>query len=166
MSILAYSTVLAAAAGLLIKYKDDIKLYYAQFGELQELSRSQHKGRIKIFYATAELAIKYMYYGDNKKSGDNVLKLGKNKFEVTYVVNGETYKMVVMPRKGPRHIQSVTDQSGEDVTDMVAVYAGPCEDFHGLDVTPGLLNKTCLVFECADGIAKTFTECQIIKGLN
>jgi hypothetical protein len=62
---------------------------------------------------------------------NTVVKIGRNKFEVTYLISGKVYTMVVIPVRGPSPVLQVINDSEEDVTDKVLPYLGPRYDWHG-----------------------------------
>lgn len=82
-----------------------------------------------------------------------MIKLGRNKYLVTYTINGKLYKMIVIPRRGPAPVlQVIDDEIQEDVSDDVIPYMGPRYDWHNSDITfSELFGRKKLVFELSNG---------------
>jgi hypothetical protein len=88
---------------------------------------------------------------------NTVKKIGKNTYEITYNIAGNTYKMIVTPTKGPSPILQISDHNLNDVTNEILPYLGPERNWHGNKFNLDFFNKESLTFELADGSTKIFT---------
>lgn len=86
-----------------------------------------------------------------------VKKIGKNIYEVSYIIEGKKYKMIVSPMKGPAPVLAISNDTMEDVTEQVISYLGPKCDWHGNKFTPDFFGHKSLTVQMADGSTKTFT---------
>ena len=91
-----------------------------------------------------------------------VKKLDKNKFEITYVINGKMFKMITSPPKGPSLILQVSDDNQDDITEIVLPYLGPKNNWHNTEFTPSFFGSNSLSFEISNGDTKTFTGDEVI----
>lgn len=86
-----------------------------------------------------------------------------NDYEVSYVIRGKLYKMIVTPKKGPTHIAFIFDQDDNDVSETIFPYLGPRYDFHHSHlITPKYLGFEKLKFIHFDGFEKEFSEDDIL----
>lgn len=79
-----------------------------------------------------------------------VVRVGRNVYEVHYVLKDRVYKVRTQIRRMPRVVR-VLDHEGEDATECVLAYLGPNEDFHGALTTPGDLGYNGLLFRMRGG---------------
>ena len=83
---------------------------------------------------------------------NTVVKLGRNKFQVSYVVGGKLYTMIVTPVRGPAPVIQIIDDNADDVTDKVLPYMGPRYDWHGHDLDfSAVFDSKELTFNMATG---------------
>jgi len=81
-----------------------------------------------------------------------VVKLGRNKFLVTYVISGKVYTMIVTPVRGPSPVLQVINDCEEDITAEVLPYMGPRYDWHGTAITfSSTFGSKDLTFNLASG---------------
>ena len=86
----------------------------------------------------------------------SVVKIGRNKFCVSYVVSGKMYTMIVTPARGPSPILQIINDDIEDITDKVLPYMGPGYDWHGTGYDfRAIFNSRELTFNLASGDAIT-----------
>lgn len=95
----------------------------------------------------------YAYISIFQRINNNVTLIGKNKYEVKYILNGKPYKMIITPHRGPSPILQITDHNFTDITDHILPYMGPRYDWHGYEheVCLDMLGVKSLTFEFADG---------------
>lgn len=98
-----------------------------------------------------------------QKLNKSIVKIDKNKYEITYVINGKLYKMLVSPTRGPALVLQVSNELQNDITDEIIPFLGPNYNFHGQDFSPNYLNHQLLTFELFNGEEKTFEKKEIIK---
>lgn len=115
------------------------------------------KACCKISYIGINTTCKFFYILLLQYMNNTVKKIDKNTYEITYIINGNTYKMIVVPKKGPSPILQICDHNLNDVTDEILPYLGPERNWHGNKIKLDFFNKESLTFELADGSTKTFT---------
>ena len=112
---------------------------------------------LKISYIVIKTIFTYSYISFLQYVNSNVKQIRKNTYEITYIINGNTYKMIVTPLKGPSPVLQIIDHNLNDVTDEILPYLGPERNWHGKSISLDFFNKESLTFEMADGTSKIFT---------
>jgi hypothetical protein len=112
---------------------------------------------LKISYIGIKTIFTYFYISFLQYVNSTVKQIGKNTYEITYIINGNTYKMIVSPLKGPSPVLQIIDHNLNDVTDEILPYLGPERNWHGKPISLDFFNKESLTFEMADGTSKIFT---------
>jgi hypothetical protein len=92
----------------------------------------------------------------------NVKKLDNKTFEVSYVIHGHLYKMIVIPKRGPNDYVLITDENKIDVSDIIIPYMGPRYDFHRHPFTPKFFKTKTLTFHNVNGAESTFEDDDIL----
>ena len=93
---------------------------------------------------------------------NSVKKIGKNKYELKYIINGKLYKKIIIPERGPLPIICITNETDDDITEQILPYIGPNNDFHNEKFTPNFFGQKTLIFEMSEGNIKIFNDCQTI----
>lgn len=109
------------------------------------------------------MILKAMYISFLQYMNSTIVRIDKKTYEVTYVLNGKRFKMIVKPKRGPSDVLLICDENQEDVSDVVGPYLGPEDNFHGHKYNPNFFNRKSLTFEMFDGREITFTEKEIIN---
>ena len=94
---------------------------------------------------------------------NTVIQVEGNKYIITYIIKGKTYKMTVKLTRGPRKVLLVYDEKRDDISDIVFPYLGPEENWHGDIYTPKFFNKNEIVFELSNGEERLFKQNDEIK---
>jgi hypothetical protein len=145
--------------------KDTIVSKYRKFRNLNMLVSTQYKNICIIVYHSICIICSAVWLDMVQYLNNSVKKLDKKRYEVSYVVSGKLYRMIVMPNKGPSSVLLACDEDGEDITDVLISYMGPHNDFHGADITPKLLNKKQIIIETIDGCEKIFNEDDVLVNI-
>ena len=142
--------------------KNIIQIKYHKFRRLNKFVSSNYKGCVNILCISLCMIIQALWITLWQHLNNSVVKLKNNKYEVSYVIKGIKYKMIVQPKRGPRKILMVVDNEQSDVSDIIFPYLGPEEDFHGKLYTPKVFNKEELIFELSNGDEKIFGKDEVI----
>ena len=87
----------------------------------------------------------------------NVKQVGKNKFIVSYEINGKKYKMVVVPKRGPSDILQVLNKDSVDITNKLEPYIGTKYNFiHNELLTPEFFEEEEITINLSDGNCLVF----------
>ena len=129
-------------------------------GLMRPLRRFKNKS-VKIFkivwytiYITRQLIwIHILQYLNN-----TVKKVGKNSYEISYVINGKLYKLITSTKRGPSPVLQIVSKTDDDVTALILPYMGPLYDCHNMDITPAMLGHESLLFELGNGTEYTYME--------
>lgn len=138
--------------------KNAVVSRYRRWRSLNELVSTRHKTMAMIFWVSFQMIYKSLYLSFLQYMNNSVKKLDKKTYEVSYIINGKMYKMIVNHDRGPCPILQVTDGEHEDMTDTVIPYLGPSNDWHNHKFNPKFFGKESMTFELANGEEKTFGE--------
>jgi len=67
--------------------------------------------------------------------------------DLVYHDGSDLYTVRFPKQRGPRPFTSVSNEKGEDVSDVLIKYMGPYNNFHGIPTTPVMLGFTELCFK-------------------
>lgn len=130
---------------------------------LESTYLSACKTKLNNIYSTASIIFQASYITLIQKFRKNVRKLDQNKYEISYVIAGRLYKLIVCPKRGPLPMISVKNENGIDVTDNILQYLGPNYDWHKILITPEQLGYKSLTFEYPNETSIFFPEKTILN---
>lgn len=142
--------------------KEKVCEKWRKFRQLNKLVEVKYKTIGMVIWVSVQLIAK-MYWTNFLQWANNTIRYkDKRTIEITYVIRGRCYTMVVKPHRGPSSVLLVTDQDHEDVSDEVLPFLGVSEDWHRKNFTPNYWGKESLTFEMSMGEPKTFQKDEII----
>jgi hypothetical protein len=130
---------------------------YHKFRKLNNLVSMEYDGW-EIYWVSSKIVAKSMYLDLCQTLNQSVRKIGKNKFEVTYILNEQEYKFIIEGRRGPKNILAVRDENDNDVTEKMMPYLGPKQNWHGRKFTPNNFGHERLTFELVGGQQLSFEK--------
>lgn len=136
---------------------------YNKFKALNNLVATNHKNICIILWFSVCIIAKAMYINLIQYLNKSIRKINKNTYELTYVINGNTYKIRLVPKRGPKTIIQAIDENDVDITDTIQEYAGCSDDFHGYPFTPDLLGKKEITLHTASGVEKVFGSSDVLS---
>jgi hypothetical protein len=132
---------------------------YNRIQTLTGIVKRQHKNIFVIAKVSAQIILKSLTVSFFQFLNRNMRQLDKNTYELSYVVQGRLYKMLIKVKRGPRSVIQIIDEEGNDVSDHIYAYMGPMENFHGhKELTPAHLGRNTLTFFLDDGSERTFEK--------
>lgn len=143
--------------------KNNLVVKYKKFRKINNMVATNYKGIFTILWISLCLVGKALWISMLQRINNSVVQLSKNKYQITYVVNGKIYKMIVTPTRGPRKVLLAHDENEEDISYLIFPYLGPEEDFHGKTFSPDFFDRKKLYFECSDGGEHVFDSNETIK---
>lgn len=142
--------------------KNSVVPYINKAISLKNLVSSQNNGKLNILKISLTILFEALYIIISQRFNKTVIKLDKNRFQISYVIDGKLYKIVVKSKRGPRNILIVYDENQKDMTDIILPFLGPYEDLHKQDYTPEFFNSKSLTFETSNGDKLNFKNDDII----
>lgn len=139
-----------------------LMIKYEKWKSLKDLVSTQHKSRMIINLISFSMVLKSFYLSFIQYMNNSIIKVGKNKYELTYIINGKMYKILVKPARGPVPILCVTDKNNNDITEKIIPYLGPNNDWHNEKYYPDFFNEEVLTFELLNGDKKIFRHSETI----
>ena len=140
-----------------------IAIKYRKVQSLVNLVRTQYKNIFMIIWVCTCIVVKNTYINLCQKLNRSVVRVDKNTYEVTYVINGVQYKMHVQAKKGPKILIQALDQDDKDITETIQSYLGPMENFHGHAYTPKFFGTNEVTLNLSSGKDLTFKDSEQIK---
>ena len=131
---------------------------------LKNLVSTQYSGISKITWICICMLVKALYLMLIQWLYQTVRHIGPNLYEISYVINGVTYKFHVKVKKGPNSntVIQASDENDNDITHEFLTYLGPMDNFHGYKYTPKHFGVNALTLNLASGDDKTFMEHECI----
>ena len=145
--------------------KNSVVPYINKAKSLKTLVSTQYTGKFNILWVSLTIIFKALYIMLIQYLNNTVIKIDKNKFQITYVIDGKLYKLVVKTKRGPRSVLIVYNENQQDMTDIILPFLGPQEDLHRQDYTPDFFNSCSLTFELSNGSELTFKTGETINFL-
>ena len=133
-----------------IIYKTDsiniVLTTYKKVGQLNDVNKLLNKdtNTIGIYIKSSLMISKMLYMSFIQYMTNNIKKINKNTYELTYVLNGKQFKILINEYKGPKMISYVIDDKGIDISDRFLELFGPSNDFHNSVFTPRSFGSTFL----------------------
>lgn len=135
---------------------------YRKWRRLNNLVSSQYNNVFTIFWYSFMLINKAFYLSFLQYMNSSIKKVGRNSYEISYLIEGKMYKMIVKPQKGPSRVLQVSDENKEDITELVLPFLGPKNDWHGRKFVSWDFNRKSLTFELGNGEERTFKDEDIL----
>ena len=140
----------------------NVSSYYGKLKALNALVGSQYSNIFKILWVMILLICKTLYLHAWQKFNKSIRRIDKNTYEVSYVINGILYRMVVKPKKGPKSIIEAVDENDDDMTHVLISYLGPMENFHGISLSPSFFGKEKITVNLTTGEEVSFNSNETI----
>lgn len=142
---------------------DMVAVKWNRFRRLNRIVSSNYKGCCTIFWVSICMVAKALWISMLQFLNNSIVQIDKKTYEVTYVIRGKTYKMIIKHRRGPRKVLLVSDEKQEDVSYKIFPYLGPEDNFHNKKFTPKFFEKEELIFELSNGEEKVFLKNETIN---
>lgn len=168
--MLILTTTLSLLAGGIFYIVDGPKIItntiipkYRGFKRLSNVLEGRYTGFFTMLWITICMILKASYISLLQYINSTIRQIDRKTYEITYVVKGKTFKMIVKPKRGPSDVLLIYNEEDEDVGEVVMPYLGPEDNFHGHDYTPKFFRYKTLTFEMCNGNKLTFLENETIN---
>lgn len=141
---------------------NEVTSKYKKWKKLNALVAISNKNKLKIILISLKMILQVLYLSFLQYMNSSIRKINRNTYEISYVVSGKMYKMLVTPKRGPAPVLQVSDSGDNDVTSEILQYMGPSYNWHGNTVTPKFLGYNTLTFQLSNGEEITFEEDKIL----
>ena len=95
----------------------DIKYIKKKWKNLNSMMATKYDSQAMIKIMSFYMILKFFYLQITQSLCNNVVKLDKNTYEVSYVINGRLYKMIVRPERGPVEYVEILNERNENIID-------------------------------------------------
>ena len=129
---------------------------YSQWKKVNKLVETREKNGVKIALKSMKIMLDTLYLSLIQYLNSSVRRIDRKKYEISYTIEGRTYRYVARASRGPQPVDIVLDETGNDVTEAVLQYLGPRRDWHGDRLTPASFGANALVFYLQEGEQITF----------
>jgi hypothetical protein len=137
-----------------------VAINYQGLSMLYTYHHIKEKSVVRSLKKTVDTVLWMGYLVVYQKIAKNVHRVGKNEYDVDYMVGHRLYKIRVHTKNGPRgkQVLQVIDDADNDVTAAILPYMGPMEDWHGKQYTPAMLGHSSLTLNMASGKILVFEK--------
>lgn len=139
-----------------------ISKYYRRIKFLNSVIPMNYSDFCYFCWYAVVMFFKVMYVNFIQYMNNSVRIVGKNTYEISYIINGKLYKMIVNVQRGPSPVLQISDENLEDITDEILPYLGPSNNWHERKFCSIDFDKKSLTFELSNGEERTFEEEEII----
>jgi len=146
--------------------KEQVLIKYNKWKSVNNMVSTKYKNKMIIIWISMKLILESMYINLLQYLNKSLIKIDKNNYSLTYVINGNLYKHRVRIKRGPRPLLQIIDDNSNDVTEVIIPYLGPEYNWHGNKLTPKVLGYKSLAFELSDGTEKICEESQILPSFD
>lgn len=137
--------------------RETIMTNYSGFRRLNSLVRTTSKEH--VFLRSCKLIIQSMIFNFKQTLNHHVKPLDNGTYEITCLIKGKTYKLLVVPHRGPFDVVQITDRLGQDMTEEYLPYI---HSHKTQKITPHLLKESHLILTFADGTTEEYSGTDII----
>jgi len=137
--------------------KNTIISKWSKWNQLNVLMSKRTHNKVLIIWYSLCMIYKIIWLRILQYVNTTVVCIGKNKYQVSYVINNKLYTFHTPIHRGPIPILQIIDDNDNDVTRLVLPYMGPQFKGHGTSMapTPTLLGYKSLTFEMCTGDSYT-----------
>lgn len=136
--------------------KDVVVKKINKFKEVNLLVSSIKKKKSSIIWVSLKLIFQAIYISFIQYMNSSLRHIDNKTSELTYVINGRIYKMIIIRKRGPSPILQISNNFENDVTEQILPYMGPQYDWHGNTFTPEFFGYSSLTFELGNGTEYTY----------
>tara|TARA_B110000211_G_C14081627_1_gene554830 strand:+ start:266 stop:664 length:399 start_codon:yes stop_codon:yes gene_type:complete len=128
----------------------------------KRINDAKNKVKLSIFIIKLVIkTIKVKFY--QKINKINIKKIDNKRYEMSYVLNGKLYSMIIKEKRGPITYLQISNDESDDVTDIVSKYYGPERNWHNNELTPEFFGFEELTFEMKTGESINFKKEDVVK---
>lgn len=158
MSTIIYFCLTALTIFFMNKYE-----FWNKWKKLNSLVTCKTNNVFLIQYYSMQLLLNILWLQLLVYLNNTVKEYEKNKYEVSYILHGKTYKVRTNIKKGPSPIYKICDGGKNDITHIILPLMGPNYDWHNNLFTPKDLGFESIMFELVNERGLTFKENDKIK---
>jgi hypothetical protein len=162
--ILIFSFLYKLQTHLIVK--NELSMRYNKWKRLNCLVSTSQKTKLAIITVSLKLIFQALWITFLQKVNKTVRKINRNKYEITYNIEGKMYKLVVNVTRGPSPVLQIINDTNDDVTSQIMPYLGPNYSWHNTTFTPEFFSFENLTFELADGTEYSVQNKKSIKCFN
>jgi len=162
---MSYTALLGIGVGIIFSQtpvyrtlKETVLTYYGRWRSLTDLVATTEESNLRIISVSVKMVVQTWYITLLQYMNTAIRKVDRKTYEVSYVIDGRMYKMLVVPKRGPAPVLQISDDESNDVTEQILPYMGPQYDWHGHKFTPQFFGHESLTFELMDGSEHTYGE--------
>ena len=110
-----------------------------KWDELKTMVSGQYSSTYDIYRVSWQMILQATYQDILSFFDNRLEKKNKKLYELTYIVEGQIYKMPIKVRRGPSKISSAEDENGNCILLSLKQYCSPTGEIINLLVTPKYL---------------------------
>ena len=125
--------------------------------KLNSLVSYRTNNPLLIYWYSIQLIFQTLWLYILQYTNTSLKQCGKNKYEISYTINGKIYKIISKKQRGPSPILQISNELDVDVTQDILPFLGPGYDWHCNTFTPFDFGYNSLIFEMHNGNGYTFS---------
>ena len=102
-----------------------IEIKYQKWISLNSMMATKYKSPTIVKCMSVYMIFKFFYLQTLQYLTNTVVKIDKNNYEISYIINGKIYKMVVKPERGPLNYYKILNDKNENIIEEISQYFGP-----------------------------------------
>ena len=106
-------------------YPEYINIKYQKWLSLNSMMSTKYKSTIIIKIMSVYMIFQFFYLQILQYLTNTVVKIDKNTYEITYIINGKIYKIVVKTERGPLNYYKILNDKQENIIEEIIQYYGP-----------------------------------------
>ena len=138
-------------------YPNYFEIKYQKWVSLNSMMETKYKSAIMIKTMSVYMILKFFYLQTLQYLTKTVVKIDKNNYEITYIITGKIYKMVVRPERGPLNYYKILNDKDENIIEEVSQYYGPHYK-NQFKLKPSFFKTSNIRFVLFDDSEKVFNE--------
>lgn len=138
-------------------HPDYIKVKYQKWVSLNSMMATKYKSPSMVKIMSVYMIFKFLYLQTLQYLTNTVVKIDKNSYEITYLINGKIYKMVVKTERGPLSYYKILNDKNENIIDEISQYYGPHYK-NQVKLTPLFFNTSKIRLISFDDSEKVFDK--------
>jgi len=138
-------------------FPEYIEIKYQKWMSLNSMMATKYKSPTMVKIMSVYMFFKFFYLQTLQYLTNTVVKIGKNNYEISYIINGKIYKMVVKPERGPMNYYKILNDKNENIIEDISQYYGPHYK-NQVKLTPSFFKTTTIKLVLFDDSEQVFGE--------
>lgn len=124
----------------------------------------ENKSHFRTCFKLLDMTRKYVKEYLTQYVFHNSKMVHRHLYDIEYTIHFKKYRLRIPCGRGPsKYFKFIDTNSDKDITEEIAPYVGPNDDFHHFTYMPHDFGYTSITVMYTDGTSRTFTEMEVIS---